>query len=38
MLRAPRQTDKLDEKALFGSVCRHEFPLMFTNIKHDGEK
>ena len=27
----------LDETALFGCGCRHEFPLMFVNLKH-GER
>ena len=26
-----------DEKAVFGCVCRHEFPLCFLDIKH-GER
>ena len=27
----------LDETAVFGCSCRHEFPLLFTNLKH-GER
>ncbi len=28
---------KLDETAIFGCACRHEFPLFFINLKH-GER
>lgn len=27
----------LDETAVFGSICHHEFPLLFLNMKH-GER
>ena len=27
----------LDETAVFGCACRHEFPIMFINLKH-GER
>ena len=37
-VRAPKKSLKLDEKAIFGSSCRHEVPLLFFNIKHDGER
>ena len=37
MLRSATRFRALDETALFGSACRHEFPAVFLNLKH-GEK
>ena len=37
MLRSSSRYSALDETALFGSACRHEFPAMFFNLKH-GER
>ncbi|CAI8006843.1 hypothetical protein GBAR_LOCUS4927 [Geodia barretti] len=37
VLRSSNRYKALDETALFGCACRHEFPLMFINLKH-GEK
>ena len=36
-LRSSTRYHALDETALFGCGCRHEFPLMFFNLKH-GER
>ena len=36
-LRSSQRYYALDETALFGSACRHEFPHMFLNLKH-GER
>lgn len=36
-LRSSNRYKALDETALFGCACRHEFPLMFINLKH-GER
>ncbi|XP_064391176.1 uncharacterized protein LOC135338993 isoform X3 [Halichondria panicea] len=36
-LRSANRYCALDETAVFGSACRHEFPLMFINLKH-GER
>ena len=36
-LRSSRRYHTLDETAVFGSACRHEFPLFFVNLKH-GER
>ena len=37
MLRSATRFRALDETALFGSACRHEFPAVFLNLKH-GER
>ena len=37
MLRSANRYRALDETALFGSACRHEFPALFFNLKH-GER
>ena len=37
MLRSNSRFRALDETALFGSACRHEFPAIFFNLKH-GER
>lgn len=37
MLRSASRYHALDETALFGSVCRHEIPAIFFNLKH-GER
>ena len=37
MLRSATRYSALDETALFGSACRHEFPCIFFNLKH-GER
>ncbi|CAI8049128.1 hypothetical protein GBAR_LOCUS27057, partial [Geodia barretti] len=37
VLRSSNRYKALDETALFGCACRHEFPLMFINLKH-GER
>ena len=36
-LRSSQRYHALDETAVFGSACRHEFPHMFINLKH-GER
>lgn len=36
-LRSNSRFHMLDETALFGSACRHEFPLVFLDLKH-GER
>lgn len=36
-LRSSTRYKALDETAVFGCACRHEFPLMFVNLKH-GER
>ena len=33
VLRSFNRFKALDETALFGCGCRHEFPLMFVNLK-----
>lgn len=37
VLRSSNRYKALDETAVFGCACRHEFPLMFINLKH-GER
>lgn len=37
-LRGKKKSAKLDEKGVFGMICRHEIPLSFCNVKHDGER
>ena len=37
MIRSASRYKALDETALFGCVCRHEFPIRFFNLKH-GER
>ena len=37
MLRSAVRYRALDETAVFGASCRHEFPLLFLNLKH-GER
>ena len=37
ILRSSNRYKALDETAVFGCACRHEFPLMFINLKH-GER
>ncbi|XP_025085271.1 uncharacterized protein LOC112558806 [Pomacea canaliculata] len=34
-IRSKSRTLKLDETAVFGCACRHEFPRLFFNLKHD---
>ena len=36
-LRSSKRYQALDETALFGCACRHEFPKLFINLKH-GER
>ena len=36
-LRSSNRYHALDETAVFGCGCRHEFPLLFINLKH-GER
>lgn len=36
-LRSRSRYAALDETAVFGSICRHEFPHRFLNMKH-GER
>lgn len=36
-LRSLKRYKALDETALFGVACRHEFPAAFVNLKH-GER
>ena len=36
-LRSSRRYKALDETALFGCACPHEFPCLFINLRH-GEK
>lgn len=36
-LRSSQRYHALDETAVFGSACRHEFPHLFINLKH-GER
>lgn len=36
-LRSSRRFHALDETALFGCACKHEFPCLFLNLKH-GER
>lgn len=36
-LRSASRYHKLDETGLFGSACRHEFPMFVYNLKH-GER
>ena len=33
-LRSSKRYKALDETALFGVACRHEFPVAFVNLKH----
>jgi hypothetical protein len=37
MLRSSQRYKALDETAVFGTACRHEFPHRFINLKH-GER
>ena len=37
VLRSSNRYKALDETAVFGCACRHEFPLMFIDLKH-GER
>ena len=37
MLRSASRFHALDETALFGCACRHEFPRLFINLRH-GER
>ena len=37
ILRSSTRYKALDETAIFGSACRHEFPALFFNLKH-GER
>ena len=37
MIRAKSRNAKLDIRGVFGSVCRHEYPLLFMDMKH-GER
>ena len=37
VLRSSTRYKSLDETAVFGCACRHEFPLMFIDLKH-GER
>lgn len=37
MLRSANRYRALDETAVFGYCCRHEFPGQFVNLKH-GER
>ena len=37
MLRSAKRYHALDETAVFGYCCRHEFPGKFINLKH-GER
>lgn len=37
MLRSATRFSALDETAVFGSACRHEFPVAFLDLKH-GER
>ena len=36
-LRSSQRFRALDETAVLGCACRHEFPLFFVNLKH-GER
>ena len=36
-LRSSKRYKALDETALFGVACQHEFPIVFVNLKH-GER
>ena len=36
-LRSHQRYSALDETAVFGSACRHEFPHLFIDLKH-GER
>ena len=36
-MRSKSRFAALDETAVFGSICRHEFPQRFLNLKH-GER
>ena len=36
-VRSANRFKALDETAVFGCACRHEFPLLFNNLKH-GER
>ncbi|XP_061170780.1 uncharacterized protein LOC133180253 [Saccostrea echinata] len=37
IIRSKKKTDKLDITGLFGSVCQHDIPQIFLNLKH-GER
>ena len=36
-IRSRARNAKLDVRGVFGSVCRHEYPLLFMDMKH-GER
>lgn len=36
-LRSSQRFHALDETAVFGCACKHEFPVLFLNLKH-GER
>ena len=36
-VRSKQKSQKLDEKGVFGCVCRHEIPLFFLNLP-EGER
>ena len=38
MLRGPQKNNGLDEKGIFGAICRHNFPIAFMDMKHNGER
>lgn len=38
IIRSSVKTDRLDETAVFGAVCKHEYPKLFCNIKQGGER
>lgn len=35
VLRTKTKNDKLDVTGIFGSVCRHDHPVKFLNLKHN---
>ncbi len=37
VIRSRARNSKLDIRGVFGSVCRHEFPILFMDMKH-GER
>lgn len=36
-MRSRARNAKLDVRGVFGAVCRHEFPIIFMDMKH-GER
>jgi len=38
VVRSSVKTDKLDETAVFGCMCKHEIPKKFCNIRKGGER